>query len=63
MTWSGAGCNHADKDINKFENGKKIKRRGGDGLSLLEDDAWNITTYEPVPDLWGDSFIVGYHVP
>ena len=31
--------------------------------SALEGDAWNITTYELVPDLQGDLFVVGYHVP
>ena len=31
--------------------------------SALEGNAWNIATYELVPDLQGDPFVVGYHVP
>ena len=31
--------------------------------SALEGNAWNITAYELVSDLQGDSFVVGYHVP
>ena len=40
-----------------------MEEERGSGLSLLEGDAWNITTYELVPDLQGDPFIIGYHVP
>ena len=38
------------------------EERGG-GLSLLESNAQNIATYELVPDLGGDPFVIGYHVP
>ena len=31
--------------------------------SALEDDAQNIAAYELVPNLQGDPFVVGYHVP
>ena len=31
--------------------------------SALEGDAQNIAIYELVPDLRGDPFIIGYHVP
>ena len=40
-----------------------MEEERGSGLSLLEGDAQNITTYELIPDLWGDPFIIGYHVP
>ena len=40
-----------------------MEEKRGSGLSLLEDDAWNIPTYELVPDLQRDPFIIGYHVP
>ena len=40
-----------------------MERERGGGLSLSEGDAWNITTYELVPDLYRDPFVVGYHVP
>ena len=40
-----------------------MERERGGGLSLLEADAWNITAYELVPDLRGDFFVIGYHVP
>ena len=63
MMWSNVRCNHADNDINKSESEKEMEKERGGGLSLLESDARNITTYELVPDLWGDPFIVGYHVP
>ena len=56
-------CNHADNDINKSNNEIEIEREKGSGLSLLEGDAQNITTYKLVPDLPGDSFVIGYHVP
>ena len=56
-------CNHADNDINKSNNEIEIEREKGSGLSLLEDDAQNITTYKLVPDLPGDPFVIGYHVP
>ena len=39
-----------------------MEKKRGSGLSLLEGDAQNIATYELVPDLRGDPFIVGYHV-
>ena len=45
------GHNYADKDINKSENGKKMEKKRGDELSHLEGDAWNIATYELLPDL------------
>ena len=35
----------------------------GDGLSILEDNAQNIAIYKLIPDLQGDPFVVGYHVP
>ena len=63
MMWSNVRHNHADDDINKSENEKEMEEERGSGLSLLEGDAWNIATYELVPDLWGDPFIVGYHIP
>ena len=31
--------------------------------AFLEDDAWNISTYKLVPNLRGDPFIIGYHIP
>ena len=62
MMWSGASRNHADDDINKSESEKKNEKRDG-GLSLLEGDARNITIYKLIPDLWGDPFVIGYHVP
>ena len=40
-----------------------MEKERGSGLSLLEGDAWNIATYELVPDLQGDPFIISYHVP
>ena len=40
-----------------------MEKERGSGLSLLEGNAWNITTYELVPDLQEDPFVVGYHVP
>ena len=64
MTRSGVGHNHADDDINKFENEMEIGReKGAVDSAFLESDAWNITIYELLPDLQGDSFIVGYHIP
>ena len=63
MMWSGVGHNHADKDINKSENENEMDKKRDNGLSLLEGDAQNIATYELVPDLWGDPFVIGYHVP
>ena len=63
MTWSGVGHNYADEDINKSKNGREMKKGKGNELSLLEGDTWNITTYELVPDLWGDPFVIDYHVP
>ena len=41
----------------------KMERERGSRLSLLEGDAQNIAAYELVPDLWGDPFIIGYHIP
>ena len=35
----GVRCNHADEGINKSKNGKEMKKKRGDGLSLLEGDA------------------------
>ena len=35
MMRSGVRCNHADDDINKFNNEMKIERERGSGLSLL----------------------------
>ena len=63
MMWSNVRHNHADDDINKSKNEKEMEEERGSGLSLLEGDAWNITTYKLVPDLQGDPFIIGYHVP
>ena len=60
---SGVGCNHANDDINKSKNEMKIERKRAVDLAFLEGDTWNITTYKLVPDLWGDSFVIGYHVP
>ena len=52
MTRSGVGHNHADDDINKSENEMKIGReKGAVDSAFLESDAWNIATYELVPDL------------
>ena len=56
-------CNHADDNINKSKNEKEMEEERGSELSLLEGNAWNIATYELVPNLQGDPFIVGYHVP
>ena len=42
---------------------RKWERREVVDLAFLEGDAWNIATYELVPDLRGDPFIVGYHIP
>ena len=42
---------------------RKWERREAVDSAFLEDDAWNIATYKPVPDLWGDPFVIGYHVP
>ena len=63
MTWSGVRHNHADENINKSKSEKKIERKGGSGLSLLEGNARNIATYELVPDLQGDPFVIDYRVP
>ena len=63
MTRSSVGCNHADNDINKSKNEMEIERERDSGLSLLEGNAWNIATYELVPDLQGDPFVIGYYVP
>ena len=63
MTRSSVGCNHADNDINKSKNEMEIERERESGLSLLEGNAWNIATYELVPDLQGDPFVIGYYVP
>ena len=41
---------------------RKWKEREAVDLAL-EGNARNITAYELVPDLQGDPFIVGYHVP
>ena len=57
------GCNYANDNINKSENEKEIERKRGSGLSLLEGDAQSIATYELVPDLQGDPFVIGYHIP
>ena len=62
MMWSSVRHNHTDNNINKYKNEKEMGEKRGGGLSLLEGDAWNIATYKLVPDLWGDSFIVGYHI-
>ena len=51
MTRSNVGHNHADNDINKSENEKKIEKKRGGGLSLLGGNAQNIATYKLVPDL------------
>ena len=51
MMRSGVRCNHAGDDINKSENEMGIERERGSGLSLLEGDAQNTTTYELIPDL------------
>ena len=63
MTWSSVRCNHAGDNINKSKNEKEMEEERGSELSLLEGNAWNIATYELVPNLRGDPFIVGYHVP
>ena len=63
MMRSSVRCNHAGDDINKSENEMRIERERGSGLSLLEGDAQNTATYELIPDLQGDPFVIGYHVP
>ena len=63
MARSDVGRNHADDDINKSENEKQIERKRGSGLSLLKGNAQNIAIYKLVPDLWGDPFVIGYHLP
>ena len=63
MTRSGISYNYADDDINKSKMKRKWERREVVDLAFLEGDAWNIATYELVPDLRGDPFIVGYHIP
>ena len=40
-----------------------MKEKRDDGLSLLEGNARNIVIYELVPDLQGDPFVIGYHIP
>ena len=40
-----------------------MEKKRGSGLSLLEGDAQNIAIYKLVPDLQGDPFVIGYHVP
>ena len=55
--------NHADNDINKSENKQKMEEERGSELSLLEGNAQNIATYELVPDLQRDPFVIDYHVP
>ena len=63
MMWSSVRHNHADENINRPESEKEMERKGGDGLSLLESNAWNIATYKLVPDLQGNTFVIGYHDP
>ena len=41
---------------------RKWEKRGSE-LTLLEGNAQNIATYELVPDLQRDPFVIGYHVP
>ena len=55
--------NHADKDINKSRMEYEMKRKGGGGTQPLEGNAQNITTYELLPDLCRDPFVIGDHVP
>ena len=38
-------------------------KRGAVDSAFLEGNAQNIATYELVPDLQGDPFVIGYHVP
>ena len=63
MMWSDVRCNYADKNINKSKSKKEMEKKRGSGLSLLEGDAQNIAIYKLVPDLQGDPFVIGYHVP
>ena len=51
MMRNSMGYNHADDDINKFNNEMKIERERGSGLSILEGNAWNITIYKLISDL------------
>ena len=60
---SGVESNHADKNINKSKKWNEMEREKGSGLGLSEGDAWNITTYELVPNFYRDLFIIGYHIP
>ena len=59
---SGVGSNHANDDINKSKL-NEMERGRGSGLSLSKGNAQNIAAYKLIPDLQGDPFIVGYHVP
>ena len=63
MIRSGVRCNHADNDIDKSENVMEIERERVVDSAFLEGDAQNIAACKLVPDLWGDSFIIGYHIP
>ena len=55
--------NHADKNINKSGMKYEIERKGGSGTQPLESNAQNITTYELLPDLHRDPFVVGNYIP
>ena len=41
----------------------EMERRRRQWNSALEGDAWNIATYELLPDLHKDPFVIGDHVP
>ena len=55
--------NHANDDINKSKVKRKWDRKEAVESAFLEGSAWNIATYKLVPDLWGDPFVIGSHIP
>ena len=57
------GHNHADEDINKSKIKYEIERGKRWWNSALEGDAWNITAYKLLPDLYRYPFVVDDHVP